>query len=714
MFTFPSWLCALKPLVPLHWGSSRSNLCVSLLACVVVTWPTAATMAASDKDDAWLEEVVVTAEFRQGNVADLPISATVLAPDDAGTTVQHLDEILSRAPNVNVASGASRARIIQIRGIGERGQFAEPLNSSVGLVVDGVDLSGIGGAATLFDVAQVEVLRGPQGTLYGANALAGLINVVTKQPTDTFSAGLRVDVGDYDARGLGGVVSGPLNDQLGYRISAQRYRDDGYMENRFIGRDDTNNRDESTYRGKLVWQGETAEMALTAGYVDIDNGYDAFSLDNNRNTLSDQPGRDQQQTSYVSVSLDTQLTEAVAFAAAVAFADSDIDYGYDEDWAFTGFDPIGYTSVDRYQRQRDTTTFDVRWLSTPGQGLAGGVWDWVVGIYALRQTVDLQRAYTFLPAAFNSSYDVDRYAVYAELSRPLGDTRRLTFGARYEQHQSDYRDSDLLSYSPEDDLIGGRLLLEQDLSSGDLVYFGVTQGYKSGGFNLDGSLAADLREFDPETLWNIEFGYKAELLDEQLSIRAALFRMQREDIQISTSTERPIPGSNAVQFIEYTGNAAEGFNQGVELEAQWRASQALTLFANVGLLDSEYKDYVDNSGRDLDGREQAHAPTYQFFAGLQYVFGSNWTMQLEVEGKDKFYFSDSHAAQSQSYELVNASLSYQRDRWSVRLWGRNLTDEDYFVRGFFFGNDPRDFYTARPFTQLGEPRQVGITFSTNW
>ena len=163
-----------------------------------------------------LEEVLVTGEFRGESLADSPASISIVSLEDqkAGT-VNHLEEILDWLPNVNYASGASRARFVQIRGIGERGQFAEPLNPSVGLVLDGVDMSGIGTAATLFDVQQVEVLRGPQGTLYGANALAGLINVISNDPSETFYSRLRLDGVNYGALGAGLVISGPATPDLG-------------------------------------------------------------------------------------------------------------------------------------------------------------------------------------------------------------------------------------------------------------------------------------------------------------------------------------------------------------------------------------------------------------------------------------------------------------------------------------------------------------------
>ena len=277
---------------------------------------------------ALLEEVVVTAEFRPLATAEVPGSVSVLDPQASGATINHLDELLSQAANVNLTSGASRARFIQIRGIGERSQFVEPLNASVGLLVDGVDLSGIGGAATLFDIAQVEVLRGPQGTLYGANALAGLINVVTPDATESLSGLLQLDGGNYGARGVGGVVSGPLNDSMRFRLSARQYQDDGFYNNVYLNRDDTNARDERTLRGKIQGDWETdGSWQLAVGRIDVDNGYDAFSLDNDRNTRSDEPGQDVQETTYVAFNASRSMSDGVLGQVAIGWVDSGIAYG---------------------------------------------------------------------------------------------------------------------------------------------------------------------------------------------------------------------------------------------------------------------------------------------------------------------------------------------------------------------------------------------------
>jgi outer membrane receptor protein involved in Fe transport len=665
-----------------------------------------------------IEEIVVTSEFRPVALEDTAASISVISLNDLKTgAVNHLEEVLGWAPNVNIASGASRARFIQIRGIGERGQFAEPLNASVGLLIDGVDMSGIGTAATLFDTKQVEVLRGPQGTLYGANALAGLINVTSNDPSDVFTSRIELDAGNYGALGGGLVLSGPVSDELAYRIAIQRYRDDGFIDNDFLGRDDTDNHDELTVRGKLLWRpGERTELALTLGLVDIDNGYDAFSLDNDRTTLSDNPGQDRQETVFGSARLSVDLSDAVTLQASVGVTDSNIDYGYDEDWTFSGFDPIGYASEDRYLRDRTTVTMDARLLS--GKSPLLGKLDWVVGVYGLHQEVDLLRQYTFLFGEdFASDLEIDRLAAYGEVTTHITDRLRLLAGLRVERHESEYSDSDPFAASPDDDMVGGRVVLEADVLKDALLYASASRGYKAGGFNTSGTLGPALREFAPEKLWNYELGLKGHWLDGRLSARAAVFTMRRDDVQVSTFVAIP-RDDGSTEFIDLIDNAAEGRNTGVELELDWNPTQALSLSANVGWLDTEFQDFINGAGEDLDGHDQAHAPGYQFYVSAEYQFANRWYVRLEAEGKDEFYFTDgrrvapnSEDLKSDSYELLHAVVGYEAERWRAKVWGRNLTDEDCFVRGFFFGNDPRDFYTERGFTQLGAPRRYGVSFS---
>jgi len=661
-----------------------------------------------------LEEIIVTADFRQAAVDDIPASIAVVDADVmARKNAQHLEDILLNTPNVNLASGASRARFIQIRGIGERGQFSEPLNASVGVMIDGVDFSGIGTAGMLYDMAQVEVLMGPQGTRYGSNALAGLINMQTKAPQPETEYGVQLQAANAGERGVAGFLTGPATDDLFFRVSGQQLESDGFSNNLFLGRP-TNTREETTLRGKFRWlMTDTEKLDFTAAMIDLDNGYDAFSLDNIRDTLSDEPGFDRQDSKLASLNFTTSRFAPFALEVLGGFAVSDIAYGYDEDWVYTGFHPFEYSSTDKYYRDRETISGEVRLVSSDVGALLGGRTSWVAGIYSLHQDVDLARDYTFLPALFTSRFIIDRLAVYADTTTVLTDNFSLDIGLRSERFSAEYQDSNGLAFSPNDDLFGGKISLNYALPDSSLLYASASRGYKSGGFNTDGSLDADLREFNAETLWNYEAGFKGLLLDNRLQLQAALFWMDRDDVQISSSTVR-VRDNGSAEFIDFIGNAAGGTNRGLEISAQWQSADHWSLYGNLGLLDADYEDFINSNGDNLDGRQQAHAPDYQYTLGMVYDFDANLSLDVNVQGRDAFYFSDSHDARSDSYALLNASLRYQRDAMTLTLWGRNLTDEDTFVRGFYFGNDPRDDYTTRGYTQLGEPVRYGLTVNLDF
>ncbi|MEH6580452.1 MAG: TonB-dependent receptor [Halioglobus sp.] len=672
-----------------------------------------------------LDEIIVTAEFRDTTLLNQPASTTVIGADEiTQRAAQHLEDILNIAPNVNYASGASRARFYQIRGVGERSQFQAPLNASIGFMIDGIDFSGLGTAGTLFDVEQVEILRGPQGTLHGANALAGLVNIRTGEPGTEPYLRVEATAADYDTWSVGIVGSGPLiSDELLYRLSVNTYQSDGFMENVYLDRDDTNSRDETSIRGKLRWMpGERSTLDATLIYIDIDNGYDAFSLDNDRKTLSDEPGQDVQESTAIALNWHSALTR-LNVEAAVTWAATETDYGYDEDWSYVGISPDGYSSTDQYLRDRDSYSGELRLLSNEQSTLFGGTTDWVTGLYYLADREDLQRRYTYLSGDFVSHYDTDTLALYGQMDTRLSEHLTLTTGLRAENRQTDYEDNNAVDTDLDKTLWGGKLILEYSLSSDSMIYGGISRGYRTYGVNA-GILASmnatddpdeiaqldSVKEYDEEYLLNYEAGYKARFMENRLSTRIAVFYMDRDDQQVKGSflVERE---DGSTEFIDYINNAAEGNNYGLELELNWLALDSLNLYANLGLLETEFEEYTATDGVDMSGREQAHAPGYQFALGGRFDFGQGFYLRADVEGKDAFFVSDSHNVKSSAYELLHMRLGYSNDHLSLALWGRNLTDEDYIVRGFQFGNDPRKGYVTESFFQYGEPRMLGISAS---
>lgn len=651
-----------------------------------------------------LEEVLVTADFRDSKLSELAVSVDVISSAVIEQQeARHIEALLNLVPNVNYSSGASRGRFFQIRGIGERSQFVEPVNPSVGVLVDGVDMSGIGAAATLLDVEQVEVLRGPQGTLYGANALAGLINIKSNEPSDEFTGRLKASVAEYNSRQLAAVVSGPVNDAISYRLAAQSERSDGYIENQHLGRDDTADIDETTIRAKVrIEPSDELRVDLTALLVDVDNGYDHFTLDNSRNTLSDEPGHDRQESKAFSAQLNWQFSETVVLDASASVADSDLEYGYDEDWTFAGIHPDGYSSKDNYIRERENKTLDVRLLSSDSGRIFNGSSDWLVGFYSFDQDESLRREYTYLGSDFQSDFSTERQAFYTQLDSDLSDLWSASLGARFENHNNSYRDSNQVNAGSDEDLWGAKASLSYQYSDESSAYGLVSRGYKSGGFNTDGSLPDNFRSFDTEVLWNYELGYKH--ATDNHSLQLSFFFQDRKDVQIKSSNAVPRE-DGSTEFVDFIDNSASGESYGIELSSQWVVNSSLDVFANVGLLETELNDV----SLKRNGGEVAHAPSYQVAVGLNANLGQGWFASTDIQAKDEFYFSDSHNASSEAFVLINAKLAYRKEAWELSVWAKNLSDEDIRSRGFSFGNDPRNGYAASEYFQFAAPRQVGLS-----
>ena len=673
--------------------------------------------AANDADSRPLEEIIVTASLRPEPLGDLPVSTTVIdASVLQAAGLQHFADVLGLIPNLNWSGGTSRPRYFQLRGIGELEQYQGAPNPSVGFLIDDIDFSGVGMPATSFDVEQVEVLRGPQGTRYGANALAGLIKVKTRDPRAEPELRTELTAGDDGTLAAGLVAGGALGDDdsdqgNAWRIAAQRARSDGFRRNVYLGRDDTNGRDETTLRGKLRVQAtEDWRAELSGLYVDLDNGYDAFSTDNSLRTLSDRPGQDAQRSSGASARVTGDLG-GLSVRSTTAYADSDIVYSFDGDWGNDGYwsqftqEPYDYFS--RFDRQRRTLSEDLRFTSDSSADDGGS--GWVAGVYALRLDEDnLQQDYLaaeLVRPALASDYSATSLAAYGELERSVAGGIVVSGGLRIEARSADYRDSDGARFSPDETMAGGHFSVSGHLGESAGWYTTASRGYKAGGFNIGQFVPEDRREFAPEYLWSLEAGLRYASDSHSIEGALALFHMWREKQQVATSFQL-VPG-DPLTYVFFTDNAARGRNYGLEASLSWRVRPAITLAASLGLLESEYVDY-QYGDRNLDGREQAHAPGYQYALSAQWQDERGWLARVDLNGSDAFYFDASHDQRSQPYTLVNLKAGRAGERWAVYAWGRNVFDENYAVRGFYFGLEPPD-YANKLYVQRGDPRQFGMT-----
>lgn len=683
----------------------------------------AALLAAGPgRADEAIEEIVVTADFRERTLAELPASITAFDREAIDVlAVQHFEELINVVPNLNWSGDGHRARYLQIRGVGELEQYEGAPNPSVGFLVDDIDFSGIGTIATLFDIDSVEVLRGPQGTRYGANALAGLVYVRSTAPTREWESRVRLTAAGDDTLAGGIAVGGPLTDdgQLAFRLSGHHYRADGFRDNPWLGRSDTNGRDESTFRARLRWEpADTFGVDLTAMVTHIDDGYDAFAIDNSYTMLSDNPGRDAQDSVGAALRVEWDATPGAVLTSITSAADSDIVFSFDADWGNAdSWAPVTYDYVSRSDRGRRTLSQEFRLASTDESRVFAESTDWLVGLYALEledalTTVNRGEYYDpgddfadSLDDTFGSYYEARNVALFGQLDSDIGAATRLSFGLRLERRSTDYFDTSGLTAGPAETMTGGELQLAHEHSADLMSYVSLSRGYKAGGFNL-GIVPDDRREFGAEHLWNLEAGIKSTWFDGTLGVNAAIFYNLRNEQQVRTSFQVD-PGDPA-SFVFFTDNAAKGETVGLEADLRWSATDTLSFYANLGLLDARFDEF-ETPQVDLGGRRQAHAPGYQVAAGAAYRHPQGFFARLDLAARDDFYFDVSHDQRSRPYQLVNARIGFEANSWSLHLWGRNLFDREYAVRGFYFGNEPPDF-PPRLYTRLGDPRQVGLTF----
>ncbi|MFK8053882.1 MAG: TonB-dependent receptor [Woeseiaceae bacterium] len=686
------------------------------------------SLAASDEDR--LDEIVVSADYQGRILTDVPSSITALDKATIEEAAQtHFEELVSLIPNLNWAGGSNRARYFQLRGIGERSQYEGAPNPSVGFIIDDIDFSGIGGVATTWDMEQIEVLRGPQATRYGANALAGLIYLRSVAPTDTFDMRAKLNLGDDGLASAAFAIGGPINEQVGYRIAGQSFRSNGFRDNAFLNTDDTNARREDFLRGKLRWTpSDATTVDATAFWIDQDNGYDAFTLDNSFQTFSDRPGQDAQRSRALGVRVSHAPTDRWEFVSVSGLAQSDVAFSFDADWGNQAYwQPFfappadapflaDYDFFSERLRERDTINQEFRLQSGTEGRLFGGTTGWLIGVYALNLSESLRTLDdgiftdgSFAPSLSvttgDSDYEALQLAVFGQLDMDVNDRTSVSLGIRTERRTTDYSDSSGLTASPSERAIGGHLSLTYRWQDNLTGFVALSRGYKMGGFNL-GAVPEGRRTFDAEFLVNLEAGLRWQ--GDRAQVNLTAFRAWRRDQQVDTSFQL-VPNDPST-FVFFQDNAASGDNLGLELEGRVILSEQWSLSASLGLLDVTFDEFV-TPDVNLSGREQAHAPAYSGAVSAQWQHPRGWFARADVTFKDEFYFSNSHDQQSEAYSLTNVRMGRQFGNAELSLWARNVFDKDHAVRGFFFGNEPPNFDDTL-YVRLGDPRQFGV--SLDW
>ena len=679
-----------------------------------------------------LPVTIVTGELWKSELQKTTASVTVLnqaSLEDKG--IQHFEDVINAIPNLTWTGGTSRPRYIQIRGIGENSQFeGETPDSTVRFLVDDLDFTGLGTIGNLFDVQQVEVLRGPQAGAFGANAAGGVIRVVSNDPTPYWTGQVEGTIGNDNLRAVGIAVGGPLleddPESLTFRAVVHKLEQDGFRDNEFLNKDDTNTRNELSSRLKVRWlANEDWQLNGTLLYADFDNGYDEFSLGNTEfNTFSDTPGKDVQKTKAGSLRATWFGQDDFTLTSVTSVVETDSLYSYDADWA----DPTTDGNYDGFlSTERDRSVFgqEIRIDSIEQTDALGWIDRWTVGAYLNQLKEDSDVLYTEsdnVSATYDSEYEAESVALFGQIAHDFSETTRVIIGLRYEYYQIDAESDGSFYGAPvggrsdqSDPLLGGKITLEHDINETQMLFASIARGYKGGGANIASFTApGDPLTYDNETLLNYEVGLKSDWFDGALSSKVTAFYLYRVDPQLRDSQG----AGGFFRYLTVNGDSAEHF--GLEAETNWYISNEWVLNAGLGILETTRTRYDDPSGI-IPSRDLANAPSYTYKARLSYKAEGGLFGNIEVVGRDDYFESNSNNEKRDAFGVVNASIGYRYENWTFTLWAKNLFDESYQKRVFFFGNrfdtsttDPFDFESDRRYEDPADPRTFGVTANYSW
>ena len=656
----------------------------------------------------------------KGPLMDVPESATIVEEErfiEKGEI--NLQYEIEAIPNMMYSGGTSRPRFLLIRGIGELEQYEGAPNPSVATFIDDIDFSGLGILIPMFDVEQVEVLRGPQGIRFGSSALAGAVNMKTHDPTD-FTTGRLELMGGNDDLYSGGFAAGgavPGSDgKVQLRVSAFHAQSNGFRYNEFYNDEKTNNLDESILRLKLRYQhsGKLWFDVNTWG-TQSSNGFDAFAIDNSRTTQSDRPGQDATQARAGTFKVTSRPSDSTKLESITAAAQTRINYSFDGDWGnnpfWSPYDPYDYYSDSK--RVRRVYSEELRYSSDDPMYEHGNSYQWLTGIYLQRltegSTID-EYADGDIYDSLSSDYAANQGSVYGDLEMPLGDGTSISTGLRVEQRGSSYSDSKLSEFTPNYTMLGGAVTLQRDVGESVRSYVTASRGYKGGGFNPGVNVEPEDRQYEPEYLWNFELGIKGAFFKKTLESNLAVFHDLRRGTQLKFAVQDD--PNDPLSFTYITDSSGHGQSTGLELENSYHITPWADLFASGSLLTSEYTE-VPAEAQYLQGRAFSYAPPYQYSVGMRTQLGGGLFARVEETGKGSYYFDDSNDQKSKAYNLFNATLGYQYDNIQFLLWGKNLFNQTYALRGFYFGNEPPD-YPNKLYIQPADPRAVGATLSVTF
>ena len=690
-------------------------LCAALSSLILSTLLMPGQAWAQQAADDVIDEITVTSRYREEKLSDVPDSITAFTVGDIETyRVERINRVASLTPNLRFSDDQEvGVSTLVIRGVRQNRGTGQP---PVSFRIDGVSATNnLLTTQELFDIESVDVLRGPQGALYGRNAIGGAVLISTRQPTAQPEYGLRVAAAQGEDFVLSGNASGPLGDNgVLYRASFRLQDRQGQLRNAYLDNQYVDYKESAAFRGRLLFKPtDKLSVDLRGNYLDQDGGSGYF-MPGSEGFLplpppsdpilfgnptyeiqSNRIGRSFVKSWEASAKIDYDLGWGT-LTSITSF--TDVDSGNDQDLDQTLVEAIDIIVIDK----SETIAQELRLVSNSDQALR-----WVAGMQYFTQERFRSLATTFLgfpvpPAA--QDLELEDIAAFGHLSYDLNDDLELTVAFRYDEetpkdktqgrsetfHELQPKAS--LAYRFHDRLLG---------------YVTVGKGYRAGGFNNLAPGSNFQPGFDEESLVSYEAGFKGNTANGRVRAAGSLFYIDYDDQQYFLFDQTGTQANINVKKSKISGG---------EFELYLAPSDSLQIDVGLGFTDSEISEYEDIPGvlvpaSAIVGRNVPGAPVWTLNLALQHTQplgdGLDLVSRLDYEHRDKTYWTLDNLDTQSAYDLTNLSFEVGDERWRTRLFVNNLLDEDY-IEWFFaarFIGLPADI--AWP----SAPRQVGLEYS---
>lgn len=667
---------------------------------------------AASSTDGQLADIVVTAQRRQESLQRVPLSITALGGDALQQRgITNSDQIAHVTPGLTLNSGGGFPQPF-LRGVGsDRTANSEP---SVATYIDGVYVAlSAGSAQELYDIDRVEVLRGPQGTLYGRNATGGAINIITKRPSDKFLAQMSGTAGSHDLFSGNAYLSGPVGSTLAASVAFSSMRRDSFAKNISTRQQAGGVDHESALAGraKLLWEpseGFEAELSIDGTRTDSFDALAYRQLQTNATgfALGGITGSKPFEVAYALPVYNKvrQYGGSLRFLAELGAVNLQSLSGYRNTKQFP---PVELSATDALVTRVFINPSRSEQYSQEVQLLSGSdsSFEWILGGYYFHEKSGNNPYFLTVTNILHQALDIssitDSYSAFAQVTAPVTDRLSVIGGLRHtweNKEVKDYTVTNLLLTPAVVRTFAGRKATFRKLTyragvnfqanPNTLLFASYSRGFKSGIFNL--SNPADLGPVNPETLDAAEIGVKADLLDNRLRVNISAFHYDFKNLQVQSLAA----GTGSVVLR----NAASAKMNGGEIEITAAPSPRLQITSGLSFLDAKYEEFLGfpafvqrpapafgNAAvpTDLSGRDLIRAPGFTASIGANYTVPLN-KGELRLNGfffhTDGYNFEPSGRARQSAYQLVNASVTYIPDSraWELSIWGKNLTDERYF------------------------------------